>query len=60
MPVPFQNIFKTSFLEKAAAVPLLDMAVALVLSFLLGLFVFFIYKQCYAGVMYSPSVWVTL
>ena len=60
MPVTFQNIFKTSFLEKAAAVPLLDMAVALVLSFLLGLFVFFIYKQCYAGVMYSPSFGVTL
>ena len=45
MPVTFQDIFKTSFLEKAAAVPLLDMAFALVLSFLLGLFVFFIYKQ---------------
>ncbi len=60
MPVTFQDIFKTSFLEKAAAVPLLDMAVALVLSFLLGLFVFFIYKQCYAGVMYSPSFGVTL
>ena len=60
MPVTFQDIFKTSFLEKAAAVPLLDMAFALVLSFLLGLFVFFIYKQCYAGVMYSPSFGVTL
>ena len=60
MPVTFQDIFKTSFLEKAAAVPLLDMAFALVLSFPLGLFVFFIYKQCYAGVMYSPSFGVTL
>ena len=42
------------------SIPLLDMALALVLAFLLGLFVFFIYKQCYAGVMYSPSFGVTL
>ena len=56
----FRDIFKSSFLENMDSVPLLDMAVALVLSFLLGLFIFAIYKQCYAGVMYSPSFGVTL
>ncbi len=56
----FRDIFKSSFLENMDSVPLLDMAIALVLSFLLGLFIFAIYKQCYAGVMYSPSFGVTL
>ena len=44
----FRDIFKSSFLENMDSVPLLDMAIALVLSFLLGLFIFAIYKQCYA------------
>ena len=56
----FRDIFKSSFLENMDSVPLLDMAIALVLSFLLGLFIFAVYKQCYAGVMYSPSFGVTL
>ncbi len=56
----FRDIFKSSFLENMDSVPLLDMGIALVLSFLLGLFIFAIYKQCYAGVMYSPSFGVTL
>lgn len=56
----FRDIFKSSFLENMDSVPLLDMAIALLLSFLLGLFIFAIYKQCYAGVMYSPSFGVTL
>ena len=56
----FQDIFKSSFLEKMAAVSMLDMAIALVLAFLLGLFIFFIYKRSYSGVMYSMSFGVTL
>ncbi len=56
----FRDIFKSSFLENMDSVPLLDMAIALLLSFFLGLFIFAIYKQCYAGVMYSPSFGVTL
>ena len=39
---------------------MMDMALAMVLSFAVGLFVFFIYKKCYAGVMYSASFGVTL
>ena len=37
-----------------------DMAIALVLAFLMGLFIFFIYKKSYSGVMYSASFGVTL
>ncbi|MBQ3090130.1 MAG: DUF4956 domain-containing protein [Oscillospiraceae bacterium] len=56
----FQDIFKSSFLEQANAISLLDMVLTLLLSFALGLFIFFIYRKCYSGVMYSASFGVTL
>ena len=56
----FQDIFKSSFLENVNAIPVFDMVLAMVLSFAVGLFIFFIYKKCYAGVMYSASFGVTL
>ena len=49
----FNDIFKSSYLENVTAVSLPDMALALVLSFCLGLFIFFVYKKTYAGVMFS-------
>ena len=45
----FRDVFKSDFLENIASVSLLDMGIALVLAFLLGLFLFFIYKKCYSG-----------
>ena len=60
MPFTFKDIFKSSFLENVTAIPILDMALVLVLSFALGLFIFFVYKKTYAGVMYSASFGVTL
>ena len=51
----FNDIFKSSFLENVTAVSVTDMAIALVLSFFLGLFIFFVYKKTYAGVMFSMS-----
>ena len=56
----FRDVFKSDFLENIASVSLLEMGIALVLAFLLGLFLFFIYKKCYSGVMYSASFGVTL
>ena len=56
----FNDIFKSSFLENVSAVSLLDMVVALVLAFGVGMFIFLIYKKTYAGVMYSSSFGVTL
>ena len=56
----FQDIFKSSFLENISSISMLDMSIALVLAFLLGLFIFFIYKKSYSGVMYSASFGVTL
>ena len=56
----FQDIFKSGFLESMNDIPLLDMGIALVLTFLMGVFIFFVYKKSYSGVMYSPSFGVTL
>ena len=56
----FQDIFKSSFLERMDSISLFDMLLALIMAFLLGLFLFFIYKKSYSGVMYSASFGVTL
>ena len=56
----FNDIFKSSFLENMASVSILDMAIALLLAFGLGLFIFFVYKKTYQGVMYSSSFGTTL
>ena len=56
----FNDIFKSSFLKNINAVSALDMVLALTLAFGLGLFIFYIYKRTYAGVMYSTSFGVTL
>ena len=56
----FQDIFKSSFLDNISSVSLLDMVLAMVLAFALGMFIFLIYKKTFAGVMYSSSFGVTL
>ena len=56
----FSNIFKSSFLENVTAVSPLDMVLTILLAFGIGLFIFFVYKKTYQGVMYSSSFGVTL
>lgn len=60
MSFNFEDIFKSSFLENVSAVTVQDMVLALTLAFAVGLFIFYIYKKCYVGVMYSASFGVTL
>ena len=56
----FNDIFKSGFMENVSSVSVLDMAVALVLAFGLGMFIFFVYKKTFSGVMYSSGFGVTL
>ena len=56
----FNDIFKSSFLTNIASVSILDMAIALVLAFGIGMFIFLVYKKTYQGVMYSSSFGTTL
>ena len=54
------DIFKSNFLENVTSVSVLDMIIALVLAFGLGVFIFLVYKKTYSGVMYSSSFGTTL
>lgn len=56
----FSDIFKSGFLQNVTSVSLLDMVLALLLAFALGLFIFFVYKKTYSGVMYSAAFGGTL
>ena len=65
----FQDIFKNSFLESTsgasflnniAGVSILDTIIAIVLSFCLGMFIFFVYKKTFSGVMYSSGFGICL
>ena len=56
----FQDIFKSSFLENVNAISVMDMALALILAFALGLFIFFIDKKSYCELMYSAAFGATL
>ncbi|MFA6808582.1 MAG: DUF4956 domain-containing protein [Eubacteriales bacterium] len=56
----FDDILKSSFLEKAVDFSILDVALGMLVAFALGLFVFAVYKKTFAGVMYSASFGISL
>ena len=56
----FSDVFKSSFLQNVNSFSAVDVLLALGLSFVLGLFIFIIYKKTYSGVMYSDSFGVSL
>ncbi|CZQ87646.1 DUF4956 domain-containing protein [Trichococcus ilyis] len=49
----FTDILKNSFLEQTADFSIVAAATSLLSALFIGLFIFFIYKKTYAGVMYS-------
>jgi len=55
-----EQLLSFSFLDKATAFSVLDILAALLISFALGLFIFFIYTRTYKGVMYSSSFGISL
>lgn len=58
--INFNDIFKSSFVEKISSVSFTDMLIALLLSFAIGLFIMQVYKKTFKGVMYSGSFGVSL
>ena len=56
----FKDIFRSNFLTQVAAFSLVDMLVAMALSFAIGLFICEVYRKTYRGVMYSRSFGITL
>lgn len=55
-----EDLLKSNFLDNVMSVTILDMVLALALSFCVGLFILYVYKKTYSGVMYSSSFGVTL
>lgn len=56
----FKDIFKSNFLENVTSISILDMVLAILLAFCIGVFIFMIYKKTYSGVMYSAGFGVSL
>ncbi|MGI6435823.1 MAG: DUF4956 domain-containing protein [Syntrophomonadaceae bacterium] len=57
----FTDIFKNNFLDQAVTnFSLVDVAVTMLISFLLGLFIYVVYKKTFNGVMYSKNFNISL
>ena len=56
----FNDVFKSSFLQNVTSVSVVDMIIAMVLAFCIGLFIFYVYRKTFSGVMYSTSFGVSL
>ena len=56
----FNDIFKSSSLEKTSSFSIVDTLIAFCLAFALGLFIFYVYKKTFNGVMYSANFGVSL
>ena len=56
----FNDIFKSSFIENVSGFSFVDSALALGSAFLVGLFIYMVYKKTYMGIMYSRPFNVSL
>lgn len=56
----FDDIFKSSFLEKTSSFSLTDSLIGMVAAFFLGLFIYYVYKKTFNGVIYSHSFNISL
>ncbi len=56
----FSDILSSNLLDTVTSFSLTDMVIAMGLSFIVGLFIFFVYKQTYSGVMYSSGFGISL
>ena len=56
----FSSMFKSTFTENVTSVSFLDMIIVLGLAFCLGLFIYFVYKKTFKGVMCSAGFGNTL
>ncbi len=55
-----KDFLESNFLGNISTISVLDILLAIVLSFGIGFFIFFVYKKTYRGVMYSAGFGTTL
>ncbi|WP_026562963.1 DUF4956 domain-containing protein [Bacillus sp. J37] len=53
--VSFNDIFKSSILEKTSSFSIVDSLIGLLVAFFVGLFIYFVYKKTFSGVIYSHT-----
>lgn len=58
--VTFNDILSSNFLAGVTEFSLTDMVISLALSLVLGLFILFVYKKSFAGVVYSSGFAISL
>ncbi|MBP5494870.1 MAG: DUF4956 domain-containing protein [Lachnospiraceae bacterium] len=56
----FSDIFKSSFLESVREFSALDTLIGMLFALVIGLFIFFIYKKTFTGIMYSTGFAMSL
>lgn len=58
--ITFNDVIKTKFMESFTNISIPTAVITMLLSFCMGLFIFYVYKKVYSGVMYSANFGVTL
>ena len=56
----FSDIFKSRFLESVTEFSTVDVLIGMAFALVIGLFIFFIYKKTFSGIMYSNGFGLTL
>ncbi|MGM9926055.1 MAG: DUF4956 domain-containing protein [Bacillus sp. (in: firmicutes)] len=56
----FNDIFKSSFLEKTTSFSIVDSLIGLLVAFAVGLFIYAVYKKTFVGIIYSHSFNISL
>ncbi|MDO5847542.1 MAG: DUF4956 domain-containing protein [Methanocorpusculum sp.] len=60
MAISFKDILSSDLIDSISAFSLTDMVICMVLAFIVGLFIVFIYKKSFSGVMYSSGFVISL
>lgn len=58
--VSFEDIFKSSILEKTSSFSIVDSLIGLLVAFGVGLFIYYVYKKTFSGVIYSNTFNISL
>ncbi len=56
----FSDVFKNSFLESVESFTVTDLLIGMVFAVVISLFIFWVYKKTFTGIMYSPGFSLTL
>src|SRR3989344_6299987 len=56
----FQSIFSADTANLGGAITIPEILASLILSFILAMFIFYIYKKTYSGTLYSKNFNITL